>query len=292
MRVALLCFGAAVAAACGAPRAPVAAPGEAPAAQARAPAGARLVLVAEAPGDGDPVRWVRAQLLAAGIEPRSVEARGREIVVELDPDVADAAQAAFPEAPEFLVTEVDEQWTTAEVRVPSFAEVDERTSWAGDPRRLRTIVAAPEDADRLRAALSSGAPSAGRRFVVGKNLLMVDDPEGAHAVLVREDGFATGADIRDVEVVDEGGGPTVVYVTMSEDAAEALRRVTTGRSGFRLALVLGGRVLMAPVITAPIVDGRARIDPGDGRPESAVRLADELRRSAAAPPARFSRRER
>lgn len=290
MSVPLLCLGAALAA-CGAPRAPAATPSAAPAAApARGAAGARLVLVSD--GEGDVVRWVRAQLLTAGIEPRSVEARGAEIVVEVDPAVADAAEAAFPEAPEFLVTEVDEQWTAAEVRVPSFAEVDERTSWAGDPRRLRTIVAAPEDADRLAAALQGGAPGAGRRFVVGKNLLMVDDPEGAHALLVREDAFATGSDIRDVEVVDEGAGPTVVYVTMDDEAAEALRRVTTGRSGFRLALVLGGRVLMAPVITAPIVDGRARIDPGDGRPESAARLAEELRRSAAAPPARFERRER
>ncbi len=256
------------------------------------PSGARVVLAIEDVARTDEaVRWVRQRLLAAGVDPISVVARGGEIVAEVDPALAAAAEAAFPDAPEFVVTEVDEQWSAAEVSVPSFALLDERTSWAGDPQLLRTIVASPQEHDRLAAALDGAAPRASRRVVVGKNLLTRDDPAGAHAVLVIDDAIVTGEDIREVEVVEEAVGLTVVYVTFDDEGAEALRRLTTGRSGFRIALLLDDRVLMAPVITAPILDGRARIDPGDGRPGSAERLAGELRRSASPPPARLRRSE-
>lgn len=279
-----------VLAACGAPPAApsvtLAAPGVAPSDGSPV---ARLVLSLDSPDGDEAVRWVEGQLLRAGIEASSVALHGGEIVVEVDPSMAEAAEAAIPRAPEFAIAEVDEQWT--DVALPSFARLDERTSWAGDPQRLRTIVAAPQDRERLASALRELSPRADRRFVVGKNLLTRDDPPGAHAVLMMDDTFVTGADIRDVEVAEEAVGLTVVYVTVDDDAAEALRRVTTGRSGFRIVLVLDDRVLMAPVITAPIADGRARIDPGDGRAESAAMLAEELRRSATPPPVRFVRRE-
>lgn len=235
---------------------------------------------------GDPAQRLslaRTQLLSRGIEPISVRAEGGHVVVEVAVELAAAAELAFEPGPEFFIAEVDEQWSAAQL--PSFVRVDERPAWGGDPVPLRTAVSPPEDDVRLREALARVAP-AGRRFVVGKNLLPPGTPDGAHGVLVHEQPIVTGADIREVELRDEPAA-TVVYVTFHEQAAAALRHATSGRTGFRIALVLDGRVIMAPVITGAIDQGQARLDPGDGSYQSAVRLADDLRRSGEEAPLRL-----
>lgn len=245
-------------------------------------------LVLAAAGDvRELVDRARNQLLARGIEPLGVRAEGDRIVVDVAPELADAAEATFGPAPEFFIAEVDEQWSPADLRLPSFVRVDERTSWGGSPTQLRTAVAPPQDHARLVAELATRAPP-GRRFVVGKNLLPPGTPDGAHGVLAFEEPIVTGADIREVELREEG--VTVVYVTFHDEAAAALRQATTPRTGFRIALVLDGRVIMAPVITAPIDAGQARLDPGDGQHLSAVQLADDLRRSAEGPALRVIER--
>ena len=61
-------------------------------------------------------------------------------------------------------------------------------------------------------------------------------------------------DIVESSVVDEGGGPVSIAVRFEPAGAERMRQATQGHVGRPLAILIDGRVVMAPTLRAPISD--------------------------------------
>jgi preprotein translocase subunit SecD len=70
-------------------------------------------------------------------------------------------------------------------------------------------------------------------------------------------------------------GETVVDLTFNEAGKQKLERVTGEHVTKRLGMVVGGKLLSAPVINAPITQGRAVIA-GRLTPEEAQRIASGI----------------
>jgi preprotein translocase subunit SecD len=68
----------------------------------------------------------------------------------------------------------------------------------------------------------------------------------------------------------------VVLVTLTPDAAQGLSQATQAKYGRRLAIVVDGRILMAPVLNASLPADRAMMIQGSFTREAAIRLAERL----------------
>ena len=102
------------------------------------------------------------------------------------------------------------------------------------------------------------------------------DPSGK-PILLQPNAVLRNSDIQSV-VVEESHGRFTVGLRLVPSAAERLSRETTGNVGRRMAVLIDGKVVVAPVIAGAIAS-QARIDAGFSR-EEAYRVAHSL-----APPA-------
>ena len=106
--------------------------------------------------------------------------------------------------------------------------------------------------------------------------LSFPDP-GGQPILLRPDVVIRNADISSVEV-EQGEGRFSVGLRFTPSAAARLQRETADNVGRRMAVLLDGKVVVAPVIRSAI-SSRARLDAHFTRDE-AFRIARSL-----APPA-------
>ncbi|MEL7217978.1 MAG: hypothetical protein AAGK01_06060 [Pseudomonadota bacterium] len=100
--------------------------------------------------------------------------------------------------------------------------------------------------------------------------------EGANLLAVRLDGGIAGKHLDGASLgFNEGTGEPAVNVRFDEAGKEQFAALTQANIGKRLAIVLDGRILSAPVILEPITDGIVQIS-GSFTHEEAQRLAVTL----------------
>lgn len=111
--------------------------------------------------------------------------------------------------------------------------------------------------------------------------------------LIEEVPVITGADVQAVELtVEPASDRTAVVVTLDRRGAERFAEVTAETVGKKLAIVLDGRVLMAPVVQMTIPGGQLQVSMGAGDPATVRRDAEALAaavRAATLPPLRVLR---
>jgi preprotein translocase subunit SecD len=61
-------------------------------------------------------------------------------------------------------------------------------------------------------------------------------------------------DIAESSLVDEGGGRVAIAVRFEPAGAERMRQATKGHIGRPLAILIDGRVVMAPTLRGPVSD--------------------------------------
>jgi preprotein translocase subunit SecD len=135
------------------------------------------------------------------------------------------------------------------------------------------------------------------RFVLGR-LYEVDDSDqfvhsGWRSYLVHDHAELTESDVVDaVAKADDvqSLGMWFVLVTLTESAAERFEELTRAQVGRRIAILMDGELMSAPVVREPIPGGTLHITMGAGpaaqQREDALRLEAGLRaagRSATAP---------
>lgn len=99
---------------------------------------------------------------------------------------------------------------------------------------------------RLEFRLAEHAPAPGTSIVRSEG----GDEAHVHA--------ATELANADIAAVERLGGDGVL-IRLTPSGAEKLKRVSSGNVGKRLAILLDGRLLAAPVIGAPIPGGEAQL---------------------------------
>jgi hypothetical protein len=122
--------------------------------------------------------------------------------------------------------------------------------------------------ERLVAFISSLPPIEGRRLAVGP----LEDRFRSY-VLILEGGLA--GRVHSAEPGTHAGDP-VISVEFSREGGEIPERLSRRHAGHRLAIVIDGEVVSAPLVEAPITDGRAMITLRGSSPEQARELADQL----------------
>ncbi len=121
------------------------------------------------------------------------------------------------------------------------------------------------DSDRLAAtAQSDGYLPGGYRSVPGEAGLLV----------VEDEPRLTGADVNDAQSIDRFQSVSLL-VRFTESGERVLKDVTANNIGRRFAVVLGDRVVSAPVIRETITDGQAELAVGLSIEET-DRLARDL----------------
>jgi preprotein translocase subunit SecD len=129
---------------------------------------------------------------------------------------------------------------------------DHRT---GAPRQARVLEGSTEALERFRARL---APDA---LPPALEALVAAGERGSRLYLVRREAALTRADLHDARVLaDPGSGRAGVSAEFNVRGTGLLRALTARRVGSRLAIVLDGRILAAPVVAGVISTGAVRIE--------------------------------
>ena len=71
------------------------------------------------------------------------------------------------------------------------------------------------------------------------------------------------------------GDRAVIELTLTEDGKEKFAQITSENLGKRIGILLDGKLVMAPTIKAPILEGKAVID-GNFSEEEADRIATRI----------------
>jgi preprotein translocase subunit SecD len=106
---------------------------------------------------------------------------------------------------------------------------------------------------------------------------IVVSADGVFKVLVREPAAITGGDLADAKPgVAPGAGVPIIELVFTAAGAPKLADLTTRNIGRALAIVVGGRLLSAPIVRTPILKGKLYIE-GNLTPDSAAQLARSMR---------------
>lgn len=143
----------------------------------------------------------------------------------------------------------------------------------------------PEGVSVKTAPGPNGEPV--RSLVVPRGVTPPPCPEGLEWVRAPASGGATeytpvrgrGLDntaLEDAEAAADGEGGAMVNVTFTAPGATAFAELTRRLVRRRLAIVLDGTLMSAPVVNEPISGGRARITLGRGDPAAQLRAAKTL----------------
>lgn len=123
--------------------------------------------------------------------------------------------------------------------------------------------------DRLKKYLAGfAAPDKGAEYVFGE-LVEIDSETkqlhviGARNYVVMGPSPVTEADIQSVTARTEAG-PASVEIVLTEAAAARFEKFTSESVYRRIALMVGGQVVAAPIVTAPIPGGVMSIQMGQG----------------------------
>ena len=112
-----------------------------------------------------------------------------------------------------------------------------------------------------------------RRCLIAATLLAAAYPAAAEPLSLGIVAATAGA--------DQATGMPVVSLTMSADSAAAFTAFTRENVGRRVALMVDGETVSAPVIREPIVGDVVQISGNMARPEEATALAARLASGAA-----------
>jgi preprotein translocase subunit SecD len=120
------------------------------------------------------------------------------------------------------------------------------------------------DRTEIRLALNDSAPNFMRAEVEVTREVVYLSPQVA----------MTGRDIKSAQVLQTRGGPAV-GVQFTWSGAVKLDRFTKENKGKRMAILVDGRVVVAPPIQMPLTEGQMLIG-GKLTPERAAALAEAL----------------
>ncbi|MGE0444084.1 MAG: hypothetical protein AB7P99_02565 [Vicinamibacterales bacterium] len=129
--------------------------------------------------------------------------------------------------------------------------------WVGDRRAVLAAV-------RFEVYLAEEQPAPG--------LIVAQGPD-SRLVYLHPDAVVTNDDIGSSWVSDDGAG-SGINVEFLASGAEKMRRATAAHIGRPMAVLIDGRVVMAPTLRSPI-SSSARIS-GSFTPEEAQRIADGI----------------
>jgi preprotein translocase subunit SecD len=113
----------------------------------------------------------------------------------------------------------------------------------------------------------------------GDGLTEVSLPRSGETFYLYPDVAISNADIASASVIQGSGGPSVELI-FTPSGSEKLARLTEANLKKRVAMLVDGGLVSAPVINAPIPGGRA-IMVGDFSEDQALRIAQGLRAHAA-----------
>jgi hypothetical protein len=152
--------------------------------------------------------------------------------------------------------------------LPACAAVVLVLSWASYQGRapLMTPVAAQVRFE-VRLAEDTAAPG----------LYVATVANGGPLVYLHPEMVVGNDDIAQVWVVDDGSPRFSVGVQFFPGGAERMRQATAGHVGRRVAILIDGTVVMAPVVRSPI--GDAAVISGQFSREEATRIARGMERS-------------
>lgn len=222
----------------------------------------RLVVRYGVPGDGE-ARSARATATVAALRARltAFGVKGAQVVIERDGGVrVDAPDRAGldevltrPGDLAFHLVDDDEATLRALAPLPDGVRQDD---WQGPARTHRDLLA---DREELLAPLAARLP-AGRSLGVGRS--PADDSAAFHfeGVVLDASPALAGAVIRRAEAraLPDGSGQSVV-VTLTDEGARQLERITTAHVGGRLAILVDGEVEHVPKLREPIRGGVVQI---------------------------------
>lgn len=204
------------------------------------------------------------------------------IALVLEADAADLASSrvgagkALDEAREIIARRVDELGAReASVSRQGANRISVRVDGIKDPAAARSVILTTGRVE-LRLVDLLADPDAIKAGIapVGSEILRYSGEAGAGParIAVQRRAFVTSSMIKDArQNFDQDGNP-VVAITLTDEGARRLARVTTENVGKPLAILFDDVVLSAPVINEPITGGMAQIQ-GGFSVESANQLA-------------------
>ena len=111
----------------------------------------------------------------------------------------------------------------------------------------------------------------------GTEILPFFDEHG-YPLAVRRLGGISGDTITSAAASrDSMTGEPVIAITLDQRGAQQLAQLSTDHVGEQMAVVFDGKIVMAPILQAPILGGQLQISGGDFTDESANRMAVMLR---------------
>lgn len=103
----------------------------------------------------------------------------------------------------------------------------------------------------------------------------MEDPIKGATIYVGPELVLGNDEVLDARDAEDGNGQLGIELTISEAGSEALRRVTAEHFGQRLAFIIDGKVVLAPMIREAIATRNPRIA-GSFTAEEARRIARAL----------------
>jgi preprotein translocase subunit SecD len=149
------------------------------------------------------------------------------------------------------------------VQLRSAGDRDLAVGVVGQPGAFQIALVASDNPAEIQAALADGG-AAPEGLVLGATgdrfepyLLLFADAADA------DDALLTGAHVRQAAPgFNPGNGAPIVNFQFDDAGARALNKLTTTYAGDRIAIVLDGAIIAAPVISSPITSGSGFIDGG------------------------------
>lgn len=139
---------------------------------------------------------------------------------------------------------------------------------------VATVLATPVDIPSTRPAADIQLRLVETEPVLGATTLTLD----GQGFILRPESLLSGVDIESATAqFDTYFGVPIVNLVLTRDGGRRLAQVTTQNVGRALAIVVNGRLIMAPVIRDPILGGRVQISGLDSMAE-ATDLARSLQR--------------
>jgi hypothetical protein len=127
-------------------------------------------------------------------------------------------------------------------------------------------------AARVEAAVRFEVRLAEERPAAGLTAAVVGD--SSRVIYLHDEVVLGNGDIARARAMDAGAGGFSVEVDLSPAASERLRVATSGHLGRPLAILIDGRVIVAPVVRSPIE--RAAVISGNFTKAEATRIAEGL----------------
>ena len=147
-----------------------------------------------------------------------------------------------------------------------------------DPERLKALIGETAQLEFKRVLREASAEEVARGFVSGGEVVPYADGEGyaGGGVIVERLNGIDGATLTSArQGVDQQTNEPVVNITFNADGTRRFANLTRRYTGERFAIILDDKVISAPVMREPILNGQSQIS-GSFTTESANALAIQL----------------